>query len=35
MWTVTYSICSFIVGLFFGIEGHILYEEIKGRKNKK
>jgi len=32
MWTVTYSICSFIIGLIFGIEGHILYEERKGRK---
>lgn len=32
MWTLTYSICSFILGLIFGIEGHIIYEE---RKNKK
>lgn len=31
---VTYSICSFILGLIFGIEGHILYEEFKNRKKK-
>lgn len=35
MYTVTYCICSFILGLIFGIEGHILYEEIKGRKKNK
>lgn len=34
MWTVTYCICSFIVGVIFGIEAHILYEDNQKNKPK-
>lgn len=35
MYTVTYSICSFILGVIFALIGSTLYQEYKGSKKKK
>ena len=34
-YTVTYSICSFILGVIFGICGSWIAAEIQGRKKNK
>lgn len=34
-YTVMYSVCSFIVGVIFGICGSWIATEIKERKNSK